>query len=140
MVVDDNAVENVGRAVELEVALQAFAATVEVDGALDDGQLAMQLGDLGRQKGWRLGLIRLTAGDLAPAVSAACVASEARARRGRMFRMMTLAVDGEMRGQGLATGATRRLKEELLLVAQPRLCHYLVQHPEVEVGPIPRER
>ena len=37
-----------------------------------------------------------------------------------MFRMMALAVGGEMRGQGLATGAIRRLKEELLLVAGPR--------------------
>ena len=62
----------------------------------------------------------MTAGDLAPAVSAACLMSEARAKRGRMSRMMALAVDGEMRGQGLATGAIRRLKEELLLVAGPR--------------------
>ena len=37
-----------------------------------------------------------------------------------MFRMMALAVDGKMRGQGLATGAIRRLKEKLLLVAGPR--------------------
>ena len=37
----------VGRAVELKMALQAFAVTVEVDGALGGGQLAMQLGDLG---------------------------------------------------------------------------------------------
>ena len=65
-------------------------------------------------------MVRLTAGGLAPVVSAACVVSEARARRGRMFRMMALAVDGEVRGQGLATGAIRRLKEELLLVAGPR--------------------
>ena len=72
------------------------------------------MGDLGGQKSWRLGLIRLTAGNLAPAV---CVVSEARAKRGRMFRMMALAVGGEMRGQGLATGAIRRLKEELSLVA-----------------------
>ena len=77
-------------------------AYVEVSGALGDGQLAIQLGDLGGQKGWRLGLIRLTAGDLAPTVSAACVASEARAKRGRMFRVMALvhvqlAVDEEMR-------------------------------------------
>ena len=101
---------------ELDKALQAFAATVEVDGALGDGQLTMQLGDLGGQRGWRLGLIRLTAGVLTPTVSAARVVSEARARRGRMFRMMALAVDGEMRGQGLATGAIRRLKGELLQV------------------------
>ena len=121
VVVDSSTVEGAGRAVELEVALQAFVATVEADGALGDGQLAMQLGDLGGQKGWRLELIRLTAGDLAPAVSAAYVVSEARARRGRMFRMMALAVDGEMMGQGMTTGAMRRLKEELLLVAGPRL-------------------
>ena len=47
----NKAVEGARRAVELGVALQAFAATVEVDGALGDGQLAMQLamqlGDLG---------------------------------------------------------------------------------------------
>ena len=102
------------------MALQAFATTMEVDGAMGDGQLAIQLGDLGGQKGWRLGLIRLTAGDLAPTVSAACVVSEARPKRGRTFRMMALAVDGEMRGQGLATEAMRRLKEKLLLVAGPR--------------------
>ena len=47
VVVDSSTVEGVGRAVELDVALQAFAATVGVDGALGDGQLAMQLGDLG---------------------------------------------------------------------------------------------
>ena len=51
----------------------AFASAVEVDGAKGDGQLAIQLGDLGGQEGWRLGLIRLTAGDLTPTVSAACV-------------------------------------------------------------------
>ena len=112
--------EGVGRAVELGVALQAFAATVEVGGALGDGQLAMQLGDLGCQKGWRLGLIRLTARDLGPVVSAAYVVSEARARRCRMFRMMALAVGEVVRGQGLATGAIGRLKEELLVVVGPR--------------------
>ena len=84
------------------------------------GELAMRLGGLGGQKGWRLGLIRLTAGDLTPTVSAACVVSGARPRKGRRFRIMALAVDGEMRGQGLATGAIRRLKEDLLLVAGPR--------------------
>ena len=51
VVVDSSTVEGVGRAVELDVALQAFVATVEVDGAWGDGQLAMQLGDLGGQKG-----------------------------------------------------------------------------------------
>ena len=56
VVVDSSAVEGVGRAVELDVALQNFAATVEVNGAWGDGQLAMQLGDLGGQKGWRLSL------------------------------------------------------------------------------------
>ena len=90
--------EGARKAVELGVALQAFAATVEVDGALGDGQLAMQLGDLSGQKGWRLGLIRLTAGGLAPVVSAACVVSEARARRCRMVRMMALAVSEVVRG------------------------------------------
>ena len=112
--------EGAARAVELGGALQAFAATVEVDGALGDGQLAIQLGDLGGQKGWRLGLIRLTAGDLSPTVSAACVVSEGRPRRGRVFRMMALAVDGLVRGQGLATEAMARMKAELLLVAGPR--------------------
>ena len=75
-----------------------------VGGATGGGQLAKQLpmGDLGGQEGWRLGLVRLAAGDLAPTVSAVCVASEARPRRGRVFRMVALAVDGEMRGQGLA--------------------------------------
>ena len=47
VVVDSSTVEWVGRAVELDVALQAFAATVEVDGASGDGQLAKQLGDWG---------------------------------------------------------------------------------------------
>ena len=70
---------------------------MEVDGAQDDGQLAKQLGDLGGQEGWRLGLVRMVAGDLAPAVSAVCVVSEARPRRGRVFRMMALAVDGKVR-------------------------------------------
>ena len=46
-VVNSSTLEGAGRAVELDMALQAFAATVEVDGALGDGQLAMQLGDLG---------------------------------------------------------------------------------------------
>ena len=108
-------VEGAGRAEELGVALQAFVATVEVDGAKGDGQLAKQLGALGGQEGWRLGLVRLSAGDLAPVVSAVCVVSEARPRRGRVFRMMTLAVDGAVRGQGLATEALARMKAELLL-------------------------
>ena len=60
------------------------------------------------------------AGDLAPVVSAVCVVSEARPRRGRVFRMMALAVDGRVRGQGLATEAMARMKAELLLVAGPR--------------------
>ena len=47
VVVDSNTVEGVGRAAELGVALQTFAATVEVDRAWGDGQLAMRLGDLG---------------------------------------------------------------------------------------------
>ena len=37
-----------------------------------------------------------------------------------MFRVMALAVDGKMRGQGLATGAIGRLQEELLVVAGPK--------------------
>ena len=59
VVVDSSTVEGVGRAVGLEVVLQAFVATVGVGGALGGGQMAMQLGsgDLGGQKGWRLGLI-----------------------------------------------------------------------------------
>ena len=108
------------RAEDLDMALQTFVATVEVDGAQGDGQLAKRLGDLGGQEGWRLGLVRMVAGDLAPAVSAVCVVSEARPRRGRVFRMMALAVDGRVRGQGLATEAMARMKAELLLVAGPR--------------------
>ena len=104
-VIYGSTVEGAARAVELDVALQAFAATVEVDGASGDGHLARQLGDLSGQEGWRLGLVRLVAGDLSPVVSAVCVVSEARPRRGRVFRMMALAVDGMMRGQGLATEA-----------------------------------
>ena len=42
----------------------------------------------------------MTAGDLAPTVFAARVVSEARAKRGRVFRVVALAVDEEMRGQG----------------------------------------
>ena len=43
-------------------------------------------------------MIRLTAGDPAPTVSAVCVESEVRVGRqgGRVFRMMALAVDGEI--------------------------------------------
>ena len=119
-VIYGSTVEGAARAVELDVALQAFAATVEVDGASGDGQLAKQLGDLSGQEGWRLGLVRMVAGDLSPVVSAVCVVSEARPRRGRVFRMMALAVDGMMRGQGLATEAMARMKAELLLVAGPR--------------------
>ena len=72
------------------------------------------------QEGWRLGLVRLTAGDLAPAVFAVCVVSEARPRRGRVFKMMAMAVDGVVRGQGLATEAMARMKAELLVLAGPR--------------------
>ena len=43
--------EGAARAAELSMALQVFAATVEVDGALGDGQLAVKLGDLGGQEG-----------------------------------------------------------------------------------------
>ena len=43
---DSSTGEGAGRAMGLGGALQAFAATVEVAGALGDGQLAMQLGDL----------------------------------------------------------------------------------------------
>ena len=109
-------------AMELGTTLQAFASAVEVDGAMGDGQLAKQLGDLGGQEGWRLGIIRLTAGDPAPVVSAVCVVSEVRAgRQGvRVFRMIALTVDGVMRGQGLASGAMARMKAYLLLGAGPR--------------------
>ena len=64
-------------------------------------------------------MIRLSAGALAPVVSAVCVVSEARPRRGRVFRMMALAVDRKTRGQRLATGAIARLQTELLLVVGP---------------------
>ena len=50
-VVDSSKMEGAGRAAELNMALQVFATTVEVDGTLGDGQLAMQLCDLGGQKG-----------------------------------------------------------------------------------------
>ena len=50
-VIYGNTVEGAGRAMELDVALQAFAAAVEVDGAKGDGQLVKQLGDLGDQEG-----------------------------------------------------------------------------------------
>jgi hypothetical protein len=104
-VIYGNTAEGAGRAEELDVTLQAFAEAVEVDGTKGEGQLAKQLGDLGRQEGWRLGLVRLTAGDLTSVVSAVCVVSEARPRRGRMFRMMALAVGGQGGGEGLATGS-----------------------------------
>ena len=91
---------------------------MEVAGAPDDGQLDIQLGDLGGKRGWRLGIIRLT-GDLTPIVSAVCVVSESRPRRGRVFRMMALAVEGKMRGRRIATEAIARLKAELALVAGP---------------------
>ena len=80
------------------------------------------MGDLGGQKGWRLGIIRLTAGDPAPTVSAVCVVSEVRAARQgvRVFRMMALTVDEGMRGQGLASGAIARMQAYLLLEAGPR--------------------
>ena len=65
VVVDSSTMEGVGRAMEPDVALQAFVATVEADGAWGDGQLTMQLGNLGGQKGWRLGLVRLAAGGMA---------------------------------------------------------------------------
>ena len=50
-VVDSSTVEGAGRAKELGGALQAFATTVEVAGAPGDGQLDIQLGDLGLS-GW----------------------------------------------------------------------------------------
>ena len=49
--IDGSTAKGATRAVGLDMALQAFAATVEVDGALGGGQLAIQLGDLGGQKG-----------------------------------------------------------------------------------------
>ena len=117
---DSSTGEGAGRAMGLGGALQAFAATVEVAGAPGDGQLDIQLGDLGGKRGWRLaiGIIRLT-GDLTPAVSAVCVVSESRPRRGRVFRMMALAVEGKMRGRRIATEAIARLKAELALRAGP---------------------
>jgi hypothetical protein len=50
-VIYGSTMEGAARARELDGALQAFAATVEVDGAHGDGQLAKQLGDLGGQEG-----------------------------------------------------------------------------------------
>ena len=50
-VVYSNTVEGAGRAMELDGALQTFAETVEVAGALGDGQPAKQLEDLGGQEG-----------------------------------------------------------------------------------------
>ena len=46
-VVYNNTVVGAGRAMELGGALHAFAETLEVTGALGDGQLAKQLEDLG---------------------------------------------------------------------------------------------
>ena len=71
-VIYGSTVEGAGRAEELDGTLRAFVAAVEVDGAKGDDLLAKQLDDLGGQEGWRLGSVRLTAGDLAPAVSAVC--------------------------------------------------------------------
>ena len=64
-----------GRAVELDVALHAFAATVEVDGAWGDGQLWQCSWEtwVAKRAAWGLGSVRLTAGGLAPMVSAACL-------------------------------------------------------------------
>ena len=56
-VIYGNTVEGAGRATELDIALQAFAAAVEVDGAKGDGQLATQLGYLSNQEGGRLWLV-----------------------------------------------------------------------------------
>ena len=50
-VIYGSTVEGAARAVELDGALQAFAATVELDGDSGDGQLAKQLGDLGGREG-----------------------------------------------------------------------------------------
>ena len=50
VVVDSGTEEGVGRMVELGDALQAFAATVEVDGAGGYGQLASELGAMDGQK------------------------------------------------------------------------------------------
>ena len=68
------------------------------------------------------GITRLAAKGPAPTVSAVCVVSEVRAGRqgGRVFRMMALAVDGDMRGQGLASGAMARVEAYLLLGAGSR--------------------
>ena len=88
---------------------------------MGDGQLAKQLEGPGGRQGWRLGLVRLLAGAVAPVASAVCVVSEARSRRGRVFRVMSLAADTGMRGRGLAPKAMARLKAELPLVAGPRL-------------------
>ena len=55
-VIYGDTVEGARRAMELGMAPQASATAVEVDGAMGDGQLAKQLGDLGGQEGWRLGL------------------------------------------------------------------------------------
>ncbi len=51
---------------------------------------------------------------------AVCVVSEVRPTGVRVFRMMALAVDGKMRGQGLATGAIARMQAYLLLEAGPK--------------------
>ena len=50
-VIYGNTVEGAGRTIELDMALQAFVAAVETNGAKDDGQLAKQLSDLGGQEG-----------------------------------------------------------------------------------------
>ena len=73
-------VEGVGKAVELSVALQAFAATVGVGGTEGDGQLVTELGNIDGQKGWMLSLVRQVERGQTPVVQAACVVSKARAK------------------------------------------------------------
>ena len=55
-VVGSSTADGVGGAVELEEALRAFVAAVEVDGAEGDGQLVTKLGNMGGEESWRLSL------------------------------------------------------------------------------------
>ena len=103
--------DGVGGAAELEeAALRAFAVAVEVNGAGGDGQLAAELGNMGGEEGWRLSLVRLVERDRIPEIQAGCVVLEARAKRGKVFRMRALAVQEELRA---GTGAGSRSKQEI---------------------------
>ena len=49
------------------------------------------------EEGWRLSLVRLVERDKTPEIQAACVVSNASAKRGKVSRMRALAVQVELR-------------------------------------------